>query len=129
MIQRGAAHDSTELSGHAMMLSCPPHSYIQDSLTNPELEYPLKWTKAPMQDYRVMTSGARAVDMNGEISPVEALLMIRRDSRYTTLTVDELNTIKTTLAEKSRCYGYVVVPALNFGVAPWPLDTSAVFCC
>ncbi len=112
MIQRGAAHDSTELSGHAMMLSCPPHSYIQDSLNDPDMQYPLQVPTVPRQDFDVMMHSNTTVDMNGEINPVAALLMIRRDRRFPTLTEAELNTIKDELADKSRCYGYFAVTFL-----------------
>jgi len=121
MIKRGAAHDSTELSGHAMMMSCPPHSYIADSLVNPDMPYPHEIPNIPMQDFDVMVASNTTVDMNGEVNPFGALNMIRNDSRYSSFTPEELNNIKAKLQLKSRCYGYVVTTLHPTNVTPLSL--------
>ncbi|KAK4692565.1 hypothetical protein P7C71_g4662, partial [Lecanoromycetidae sp. Uapishka_2] len=106
MIKRGAVRDSAELSGHAMMLSCPPHSVIVDSLSNPNA-YPrdAPATVAP-QDFEIQLATATSVDMNGEVNPFGAINMIRRDERFPAFTENEFNMIKMDLQLKSRCYGF-----------------------
>jgi len=69
MIQRGPVHDFTELSGHAMMLSCSQHSYIAESPGNPDMPYPHEMPNIPMQDLDIMVDSKATIDMSGEVNP------------------------------------------------------------
>lgn len=108
MIKRGAVRDSAELSGHAMMLSCPPHSVIVDSMGNAKMPYPHDAHAIAPQDFDMMLATANQVNMNGEVNPFGALNMIRSDDRFPSFTKDEFNMIKMDLQLKSRCYGYAI---------------------
>ena len=108
MMKRAVDTTSTELSGHALMMSCPSHDEIMHHIDNPDLPFPHKMPDMPPHDLNRMMMNSANMDLGGEVTPVMALKMMRADERYDLMSIGELNDIKEQLKVKSRCYGYVV---------------------
>ena len=81
------------------------------SLTNPDMVYPNQLPNMPQQDLNVMLNSAAMSDNGGEVTPVQALVMIRNDQRYSLFERTDLENLKGLLKERSRCYGYVLNPS------------------
>ena len=107
MMKRAVDTSSTELSGHALMMTCPSRDEIMASYDNPEAHFPLKMPDMPASDLNRMMMMSGNMDLGGEVTPVMALKMIRADERYDLMSLTELNELKAQLKAKSRCYGYV----------------------
>ena len=124
MMKRAVDTSSTELSGHALMMTCPSRDEIMASFDNPEAQFPLKMPDVPASELNRMMMMSANMDLGGEVTPVTALKMIRADERYDLMSLTELNELKDQLKAKSRCYGYVLLifprsnlysPAFSFG--------------
>ena len=92
-------------SGHAMMMTCPTFSHI-DNL--PEVPYPHKMNDLPNTDLMHLLTLSQDLPLDGELTPVMALNMIRNHPRFKELTLEDFEAIKEELKTKTRCYGYVV---------------------
>lgn len=90
-----------------MMLSCSQHSYIAESLGNPDMPYPHEMPNIPMQDLDIMVDSKATIDMSGEVNPFGALNIIKNNSSYQSFTPEKLNNIKAELQLEGRCYGCV----------------------
>lgn len=98
-------NSETEVSGHAMMMSCPPPDHVHE---HPEVVYPHKAPELPAPDLMRLYDLSQKLPLGGEITPVQALQLIRAHERYGELTVADFDVLKKDLREKSRCYGSVV---------------------
>ena len=97
-----AEGSETEVSGHAMMMSCPPPDHIQNK---PDETYPHKPPDLPAVDLMQLYNLSQKLPLDGEITPVQALQIIRSHERYGELTTGDFEVLKNDLKEKSRCYG------------------------
>jgi hypothetical protein len=99
------AHDSDEkFSGHALMASCPPESYIE---ANPETEFGNRAPNLNAVDLTTLLNTCSQFNLEGEVTPVMAWAMILRSPRFYELSKDDFKTIQVELEGKVRCYGYV----------------------
>ena len=124
MMKRAVDTSSTELSGHALMMTCPSRDEIMAFSDDPAAPFPLKMPEGPASELNRMMMMSANMDLGGEVTPVMALKMIRTDERYDLMSLAELNELKDQLKAKSRCYGYVLItiprlnlysPAFSFG--------------
>ena len=109
MMKRAVDTSSTELSGHALMMTCPSRDEIMASLNNPEAHLPMKMPDMPPSELNRMMMMSANMDLGGELTPVMVLKLIRGDERYDLMSLTELNELKDQLKAKSRCYGYVLI--------------------
>ena len=110
-----AEGSETEVSGHAMMMSCPPANHVQ---SKPDETYPHKPPDLPAADLMQLFSLSQKLPLGGEITPVQALQIIRCHERYGELTTGDFEILKSDLKEKSRCYGYVHFYGHSLAVRP-----------
>jgi hypothetical protein len=95
-------------SGHAMMMSCPTPEHIRNK---PDVEYP---HQAPAGIsaailMKLFSISATLPINGGEITPVQALQLIRIHERYRQVTPADYEFLTNDLKGKSRCYGYVTI--------------------
>ena len=112
---------NTEVSGHAMMMSCPPPDHVRD---HPTVTYPHQAPDLPAVDLMKLYDLSTKLPLGGEITPVQALQLIRCHERYGELTAADYDTLQRALQEKSRCYGYVARHAA-FAVIFWNANRGA----
>jgi hypothetical protein len=102
--------DGEEVSGHALMASCPPASHIQN---NPNVKYPHKMPDIPLLDLQKLFELSTRITLpDAELTPIQAWAYITRDERFRILSEVDFEDIKQELLRKVRCYGYVVVIVL-----------------
>lgn len=99
-----------EISGHAMMASCPPESHIRQ---RPDEPYPSKMPDIGMGDLLKLLDLSNRLPLDGEITPIMAWAGIFRHERRNELTAQDFENIKNDLRAKVRCYGYVFFFAQN----------------
>ena len=109
MMKRAVDTSSTELSGHALMMTCPSRDEIMAFSDNPAAQFPLRMPDQPASELNRLMMMSANIDLGGEVTPVMALKMIRADERYDLMSLTELNELKDQLKAKSRCYGYVPI--------------------
>lgn len=93
-----------EISGHALMATCPPHEHI---VNHPDVPYPHKTWDVPNPDLMKLLELSERLPLDGEITPVMALKIIRMHERFCALTAEDFEVLKDDLKAKIRCYGYV----------------------
>lgn len=125
---RSSQSAGTELpvaSGHALMLSCPPLSHIENTPSEP---YPHQAPPIPTPSLSNLLHAAMQLPMNGdgEITPVMALKLIQDDMRYPTMRFKDLLGVQEELKAKTRCYGYVHAISCRFVEM---LTCSQIRCC
>lgn len=94
-------------SGHTLMASCPPPSYI--SRTTSDQTYPHKTYDLPPANLMTLLNLSRQLVTDGQITPIMALQCLRTHEMYPTLTRDDVRVIVETLNTKIRCYGFGAV--------------------
>ena len=102
MCVRSQQEPTTAINGHALMASCPPRSHI---LNNPEVEYPHKTWDIPDPELMKLFDLSQNLPLDGEITPIIALQMVRSHERYGELSLRDFEFLKENLRGKSRCYG------------------------
>jgi hypothetical protein len=95
-----------EISGHALMATCPPATHIED---HPEEKYPHKMPALETADLAKLLDLSSRLPLDGEITPIMAWAAIRSHPRCEDLNKADLEIIKKELVQKIRCYGYVFV--------------------
>jgi len=93
-------------NGHALMWSCPPYSHI-DNL--PDVQYPHKMPDVPNTELMRLLTLSQDLPLDGELTPVIALNIIRNHPRFGELTLQDFKTIQEDLSTKTRCYGFGAV--------------------
>ena len=106
-----------EISGHALMATCPPHEHI---VNHPDVPYPHKTWDVPNPDLMKLLELSERLPLDGEITPIMALKIIRMHERFYELTAEDFEVLKDDLKAKVRCYGYVPVN-LSRSLQPWQL--------
>ncbi|KAL5338870.1 hypothetical protein BJX70DRAFT_388295 [Aspergillus crustosus] len=94
-------------SGHALMATCPPPSYIAN--TSSEQIYPHKTYDLPHANLSTLLNLSRQLVTEGQITPIMALQALKSHEMYTKLTRDDVKLIMDTLENKVRCYGFGAV--------------------
>ncbi|RLM01962.1 hypothetical protein CFD26_108809 [Aspergillus turcosus] len=102
-----ADDEDMPFSGHALMATCPPPSYIAN--TTPEQAYPHKTYDLPHANLSTLLNLSRQLVTEGQITPIMALQCLKNHELYRTLTKDDVKIIIETLNTKVRCYGFGAV--------------------
>lgn len=99
-----AEDENMPFSGHALMASCPPPSYI-DNTTHAQ-PYPHQTYDLPLANLTTLLNLSRQVVNEGQITPIMALQSLKSHELYHTLTKDDVQLIIETLNTSVRCYGF-----------------------
>lgn len=102
---RSQQEPEAEITGHALMATCPPESHI---INHPDVPYPHKTWDVPQVDLMKLLDLSQRLPLDGEITPIMALKIIRLHERYLELTLGDFEILKEDLKAKVRCYGYVL---------------------
>ncbi|KAF9893368.1 hypothetical protein FE257_011800 [Aspergillus nanangensis] len=102
-----ADDEDMPFSGHALMATCPPPSYISN--TTDEQAYPHKTYDLPLANLSTLLNLSRQLVTEGQITPIMALQCLKNHELYRTLTRDDVKIIMDTLNTKVRCYGFGAV--------------------
>ncbi|CAG8902742.1 unnamed protein product [Penicillium egyptiacum] len=102
-----ADDEDMPFSGHALMATCPPPSYI--AKTTHEQPYPHKAPDLPHANLSTLLNLSRQLVTEGQITPIMALQCLKNHELYTTLRRDDIKIIIDTLNTKVRCYGFGAV--------------------
>jgi len=95
-----------EVSGHALMATCPPHSHI---VNKPEEKYPHQMPDIGMPDLMKLLDLSNRLPLEGEITPIMAWAIILRHPTFGQLSKEDFTTVKEDLLAKVRCYGFGAV--------------------
>ncbi|KAJ5765899.1 hypothetical protein N7520_005458 [Penicillium odoratum] len=102
-----ADDEDMPFSGHALMATCPPPSYIAN--TTPEQTYPHKAPDLPIPNLSTLLNLSRQLVTEGQITPIMALSCLKNHELYPSLSRDDVKIIIDTLNTKVRCYGFGAV--------------------
>lgn len=102
-----ADDEDMPFSGHALMATCPPPSYI--AKTTHEQPYPHKAPDLPHANLSTLLNLSRQLVTEGQITPIMALQCLKNHELYPTLRRDDIKIIMDTLNTKVRCYGFGAV--------------------
>lgn len=91
-----------EISGHALMATCPPGSHIAK---RPEEKYPHKMPEIGMPDLLKLLDLSNRLPLDGEITPIMAWAGIRNHPRSHELSKVDFEALRDDLLAKIRCYG------------------------
>ena len=90
-----------EISGHALMASCPPESHI---INHPQIP----WTPKDAGNTSNLASLydlSMRLNLDGEITPVMAWGLVLGHPRFAELIKDDFESLKEELVGKVHCYG------------------------
>lgn len=104
MVRSQESEDGAEISGHALMATCPPESYVAE---HPQEPYGHKMPDIGMADLVKLLDLSNRLPLDGEITPIMAWAGIHSHPRCDELTKEDFEKMKTDLTGKVRCYGYV----------------------
>ncbi|KAF7596154.1 hypothetical protein BBP40_003053 [Aspergillus hancockii] len=102
-----ADDEDMPFSGHALMASCPPPSYIAN--TTHEQTYPHQTYDLPHANLTTLLNLSRQLVTEGQITPIMALQCLKNHDVYRSLTREDIKIIMDTLNTKVRCYGFGAV--------------------
>ncbi|CAL5867211.1 uncharacterized protein PFLUO_LOCUS1426 [Penicillium psychrofluorescens] len=102
-----ADDEDMPFSGHALMATCPPPSYIAN--TTAETPYPHKTYDLPLANLGTLLNLSRQLVTDGQITPIMALQCLKNHELYSTLGREDVKIIIETLNTKVRCYGFGAV--------------------
>ncbi|KAL4952710.1 hypothetical protein BDW69DRAFT_195439 [Aspergillus filifer] len=102
-----ADDEDMPFSGHALMATCPPPSYIAN--TTSEQTYPHKTYDLPHANLSTLLNLSRQLVTEGQVTPIMALQALKSHEMYSRLTCDDVKLIMDTLETKVRCYGFGAV--------------------
>lgn len=108
MVRSKDAEDA-EVSGHALMATCPPQSHIDKH--GMDVMYPQKMPELGMPDLLKLLDLSQRLPLDGEITPIMAWALIRGEPGFAELTQADFDVLKEDLKAKVRCYGYVLPPS------------------
>lgn len=91
-----------EISGHALMATCPPASHIEE---HPDEKYPHKLPDLGMPELVKLLDLSNRLPLDGEITPIMAWAGLRGHSDFDKLAQEDFEAMKEDLKGKVRCYG------------------------
>lgn len=91
-----------EISGHALMATCPPESHL---IERPEVQYPHKMPDISGEDILKLLDLSNRLPLDGEITPVMAWAMVLRSPSISLFGPKDFANMKEELLGKVRCYG------------------------
>ncbi|KAF2808621.1 uncharacterized protein BDZ99DRAFT_446221 [Mytilinidion resinicola] len=106
MLMVRASDSDADVSGHALMATCPPESHIVSTPNDP---YPHRMPDITMPDLLKLLDLSNRLPLDGEITPIMAWAMIMKHERFFEITREEFEAIKGDLLAKVRCYGFGAV--------------------
>ncbi|KAF2099770.1 hypothetical protein NA57DRAFT_55712 [Rhizodiscina lignyota] len=106
LMVRSQESDEGEISGHALMATCPPESYVAE---HPKEPYGHKMPDIGMTDLVKLLDLSNRLPLDGEITPIMAWAGIHSHPRRDQLTKDDFDKLKHDLTAKVRCYGFGAV--------------------
>jgi hypothetical protein len=111
VLAEGALEPEGRHSGHAMMASCPPDPYFDDSLSVPfghsqvhDAGVQKTWDLSK-GDLANLLDLSKRLNLDGEITPVMAWGMILSHPRFPELRMEDFVKLGQDLGAKIRCYG------------------------
>ncbi|KAL4920812.1 hypothetical protein BDW62DRAFT_176284 [Aspergillus aurantiobrunneus] len=102
-----AEDEDMPFSGHALLATCPPPSYIAN--TTSDQTYPHKTYDLPHANLTTLLNLSRQLVTDGQVTPIMALQALKNHEMYSKLTRDDVKLIMDTLETKVRCYGFGAV--------------------
>ncbi|CAG7969451.1 unnamed protein product [Penicillium salamii] len=102
-----ADDEDMPFSGHALMATCPPPSYIEK--TTHEQPYPHQAPNLPHANLSTLLNLSRQLVTEGQITPIMALQHLKNQKQYANLRREDIKIIIDTLNTKVRCYGFGAV--------------------
>lgn len=99
-----ADDEDMPFSGHALMATCPPPSYIAN--TTAAEPYPHKMVDLPQANLTTLLNLSRQLVTEGQITPIMALQFLKNHELYPDMTREDVKAIIDTLSTKVRCYGF-----------------------
>ena len=117
MCVRGTNPNPAQLSGHALMFSCPPDRHYHE---NPNDEHYHELPDISNPELMKLLALSYDLPLNGEMAPVQALQIIRTHERARELTLQDFQSLTARLFKYMNCYGWVApcCCAQSFPVAP-----------
>ena len=101
-----------DISGHALMTTCPPQSHL---IERPDVEYPHQAPDMQAGDLLKLLDLSNRLPLDGEVTPVMAWAAILKHEDCGYLHAPDFAYIKNELLGKVRCYGYVLpTPRIPF---------------
>ncbi|KAF2753219.1 hypothetical protein EJ05DRAFT_494977 [Pseudovirgaria hyperparasitica] len=97
-----------DISGHALMASCPPAAHIRDKPTEP---YPLQLPEGIVLSdlLKGLLDLSHQFHLEGELTPMMAWVMILKHDRLRDLNKADFVQVKEELLAKVHCYGFGAV--------------------
>lgn len=101
-------------------------------MNSPDEQYPHKTWDIPDPELMKLFDLSQNLPLDGEITPIIALQIVRNHERFGELSLQDFEALKENLRGKSRCYGYVIaiylanLPLLPIYALPAPHDTNSV---
>ncbi|KAI4280533.1 MAG: hypothetical protein L6R38_004395 [Xanthoria sp. 2 TBL-2021] len=108
MCVRGTNPNPAQLSGHALMFSCPPDRHYHE---NPNDEHYHEMPDIPNPELMKLLALSYDLPLNGEMAPVQALQIIRTHERAPELTLQDFRSLTERLFKYMNCYGFGAVIA------------------
>ncbi|KAL8714390.1 MAG: hypothetical protein Q9220_001723 [cf. Caloplaca sp. 1 TL-2023] len=108
MCVRGTNPNPAQLSGHALMFSCPPDRHYHE---NPNDEDYHKLPDLPSPELMKLLALSYDLPLNGEMAPVQALQIIRSHDRASEITLRDFKSLTERLFKYMNCYGFGAVIA------------------
>lgn len=99
MLCVNAQESEGEISGHAMMATCPPHSHL---IERPDVKYPQKLESGDL--LRLLDLSNR-LPLDGEITPVMAWSKLYQHEYFGYMSISDVEAVRDELLGKVRCYG------------------------
>ncbi|KAL8731102.1 MAG: hypothetical protein Q9166_003630 [cf. Caloplaca sp. 2 TL-2023] len=108
MCVRGTNPNPAQLSGHALMLSCPPDRHYHE---NPNDDHYHQLPEIPNPELMKLLALSYDLPLNGEMAPVQALQIIRNHARSSEITRRDFASLTERLFRYMNCYGFGAVIA------------------
>ncbi|KAL9607883.1 MAG: hypothetical protein Q9167_007246 [Letrouitia subvulpina] len=106
MCHRGRNDNPVELSGHALMATCPTQKHLDEE--SPDTTYHAL-PDVPIPELWKLLDLAQELPLRGELTPVHVVKMLKDHERFEELTEKDFSDLTKILCEITRCYGFGAV--------------------
>lgn len=100
-----AQNSDIDISGHALMASCPHESQIPSAEGDHSSHPPPPLPDIALPELLKLLDLSNRLPLDGEITPIMAWAMILQDPRVGELSGEDFEIVKGNLLGKIRCYG------------------------